>query len=225
MSALVSMTSGTKDSTNPLLTAPLPGEARDPVSLRGAMVEWRADSVGSMGRVVATTTAVSSAPSSKALGFMIKSWVCRAIPSVCAYLFLPSLPRTQRGRHPHRHRPQVERIIRRRSTSGVGSRAWPIVCLELGALRGRRWRGTCHRGQADPTDALIYGESVSSYAISWGFVRMSRECGVGADPGPVRRRRTAVANTGWSWPGKTSVDRQEREGECRVWRDGCAWAS
>mgnify|MGYP006934354372 CR=1 FL=1 len=122
-------------------------------------------------------------------------------------------------------RPRVERRIRQRNTSGVGSGAWPIVYLELGALRGRRRRDAGHRGQADPTGALIYGESISSYAIPWGFVRMSRECGVGADPGPVRRQRTAVATTGWSWPGRTPVDREEREGECRVWRDGCAWAS
>jgi hypothetical protein len=104
---------------------------------------------------------------------------------------------------------------------GLGrSCAW-----ELGVLRGLRWRDIGHRGQADPTDALIYGVLVSSYAIPWGFVRMSRECGVGADPGMVRRRRMAVATTGWSWPGRTPVDRHEREGECPVWRDGCAWAS
>jgi hypothetical protein len=85
------------------------------------------------------------------------------------------------------------------------------VCLELGALRGRRRRDTGHRGKADPTGALIYGESVSSYAIPLGFVRMSRECGVGAHPGSVRRWRTVVATTGWSWLSRTPVDRQERE--------------
>jgi hypothetical protein len=144
---------------------------------------------------------------------VVKSRVCRALPSVCAHLFLPSHPQTQRERHPHHHRPQVERRIRRHNTSGAGSGSWSIVCLELGALRGRRRRDAGHQGKANPTGALIYGESVSFYAIPLGFVRMLRECGVGAHPGSVRRRRTAVATTGWSWPGRTPVDRQERERE------------
>jgi hypothetical protein len=80
-------------------------------------------------------------------------------------------------------RPRVERRIRQLNTSGVGSGAWPIVYLELGTLRGRRRRDTGHRGQADPTGAIIYGESVSSNAIPCGFVRMPRVCGVGAPPG------------------------------------------
>jgi hypothetical protein len=113
---------------------------------------------------------------------VFKSQACRALPFVCAHLFFPSLPRTQRDRRPHRHRPRVERRIRQRNTSGVGSGAWPIVYLELGALRGRRRRDAGHRGQADPTGAIIYGESVSSNAIPFGFVRMSRVCGVGVPP-------------------------------------------
>jgi hypothetical protein len=106
-----------------------------------------------------------------------------------------------------------EKSIRRCSDYGAGSGAWPIVCQELGAFWGRRRRDVGHREQADPTGALIYDESVSSYAVSWGLLRCRESVG-------LERTRDRCASGGRRWRTLAGLGRVEcrligrREREC-----------
>lgn len=72
-----------------------------------------------------------------------------------------------------------EKSIRRRSDSGAGS-IWGLADRVPGAqsISGSHRRDVGHREQADPTGALIYGESFSSYAVSWGSLRCRGSVGL-----------------------------------------------